>query len=83
MEPFLLYIIFVLFLIFIIKILSIISRIIIVIIVSILFPIIMNRLGFAIPLTLDTFIFYVVLGVALLFIYWLTKFVYKILKGIS
>jgi len=83
MEPFLLYLIFAAFLIFIIKIFKILSMIIVVIVASFLFPIVLNRLGFAIPLTIDTFIFYIGMGLALLVIYWLIKFVYKILKGVS
>ncbi|MEM7819338.1 MAG: hypothetical protein QXD48_00735 [Candidatus Aenigmatarchaeota archaeon] len=77
---FLLLIIFILFVLAIKKVMSIIKNIIIIAIASILFPIVMNRLGFSIPIDGDSILSFLFIGVGLYFIYLIGKSTYTLLK---
>jgi len=46
---------------------------------SALFPLVLNFLGFSVPLKLDTILFFLILGLGLYFIYILGKIIYTML----
>ena len=71
--------IFIIFLILMKKVIKTVINILWISAASALFPVILGFLGFSIPLTLDTILFFLTLGLGLYFIYILGKIIYTML----
>ena len=73
--------IFVMFVFFVKKAMGLVTNLLIVGVASALFPIVLNYLGFSIPFTFETILFFVTLGIAAFFIFTIGKYAIGLLGG--
>jgi len=71
--------VFIIFLVLMRKVIKTVINIVWISAASALFPLVLNFLGFSVPLKLDTILFFLILGLGLYFIYILGKIIYTML----